>query len=154
MYECYNYSTLIIKSDKADSVAVKGIQSAVKLYDVVDGVATIDTSQYEAGNYIIQLFRGDEVIQQDSLNVKQNLKHVDADYDPRSKAEKILEAIEAYLGGVASHQQRRVKVGDKEIEYSSFDQLIKWREFYKKQVCKQQGKASKLRFEKLYYRGV
>jgi hypothetical protein len=49
------------------------------------------------------------------------LKYADADYDPRSKSEIILEAIEAYLGGVASHQQRKVKVGDKEIEYSSFD---------------------------------
>ena len=154
MYECYNYSTLKIKSDKADSVAVKGIQSAVKLYDVVDGVATIDTSEYEAGDYIIQLFRGDEVIQQDSLNVKQNLKYVDADYDPRSEAEKTLQAIEAYLSGVASHQQKRVKVGDKEIEYSSFDQLQKWREYYQKQVRKQQGKAPNLRFEKLIYKGV
>lgn len=154
MYECYNYSTLKIKSDKADSVAVKGTQSAVKLYDVVDGVAVIDTSEYEAGNYIIQLFSGDEVIQQDSLNVKQNLKYVDAEYDPRSKAEKILEAIEAYLGGVASHQQRRIKVGDKEIEYSSFDELMKWKNYYQQEVRKEQGKASKLRFEKLYYRGV
>ena len=154
MYECYNYSTLKIKSDKADSVAVKGIQSAVKLYDVVDGVATIDTSEYEAGDYIIQLFRGDEVIQQDSLNVKQNLKYVDADYDPRSEAEKTLQAIEAYLSGVASHQQKRVKVGDKEIEYSSFDQLQKWREHYQKQVRKQQGKAPNLRFEKFLYKGV
>ena len=154
MYECYNYSTLKIKSDKADSVAVKGTQSAVKLYDVVDGVATIDTSEYEAGNYIIQLFRGDEVIQQDRLLIKQNLKFVDAGYDPRSEAEKILEAIEAYLGGVASHQQRRVKVGDKEIQYSSFDELMKWKNYYQQEVRKEQGKASKLRFEKLYYRGV
>lgn len=154
MYECYNYSTLQIKDSKADSVAVKGKNTAVKLYSFLDGVVTIDTADYVVGDYAIQFFRENAVIKTDVLKVKQNLKHVDADYDPRSNAEKTLQAIEAYLAGVASHQQKRVKVGDKEIEYSSFDQLIKWRQFYKKEVRKQQGKAPNLRFEKLSYKGV
>lgn len=153
-YECYNHSTLIIKNAKADSLAVKGNQTAVQLYDFIDGVATIDTTGYAVGDYLIQFFKGDEVIQQTTLKVKQNLKYVDADYDIRSQAQITLQAIEAYLAGVASHQQKRVKVGDKEIEYSSFDQLIKWREFYKKEVRKEAGKAPALRFEKLSYKGV
>lgn len=153
MYECYNYSTFTLKMDEADTVAVKGIKTAVKLYEFKDGVAVIDTSEYEAGEYIIQIFRGDDVIEQDSLIVKQNLKYAAPDYDPRSKAQIILDAIEAYLGGRASSQQKQVSVGDKKIIYSSFDQLQKWRDYYKKQVRKQKGKASTLRHEKLYYRG-
>jgi hypothetical protein len=39
------------------------------------------------------------------------LKFTDSNYDPRSNAQKILEAIDAYLAGTATHQQRKVKVG-------------------------------------------
>lgn len=153
-YESYNHSTLTIKSDKADSLAVKGNQTAVQLYDFIDGVAEINTDEYAVGDYLIQFFKGDEVIEQTTLKVKQNLKYVDANYDPRSKAEITLQAIEAYLAGRASSQQKEVSVGDKRIVYSSFDQLIKWRQFYKKEVRKEAGKAPALRFEKLSYKGV
>lgn len=154
MYECYNHSTLELKNSRADSVAIKGINIAVKLYDLIQGVVQINTSDFEVGLYQIQFFKGDEVIQQTTLKVKQNLKYVDANYDPRSEAEKILEAIEAYLAGRASSQQKEVSVGDKRIIYSSFDQLIKWRQFYKKQVRKEQGKPASIKYEKLYYKGV
>lgn len=153
-YECYNHSTFTLKNEKADTVAVKGLNTAVQLYNFSFGVALINTDDYAEGEYILQIFKGDEILQQSTLKVKQNLKYAAADYDPRSKSQIILEAIEAYLGGVASHQQRRVKVGDKEIEYSSFDELIKWKEYYQKQVRKEQKKSSSLRYEKLYYRGI
>lgn len=154
MYQCYNHSTLSIKYDKADTVAVKGQKTAVQVYNLINGVAEINTAQYAVGQYIMQFFKGNQIIKTDVLKVSQNLKYVDADYDPRSKAEITLQAIEAYLSGVASHQQKRVKVGDKQVEYSSFDQLQKWREYYQKQVRKQQGKSPNLRFEKLSYKGV
>ena len=47
---------------------------------------TTDNQPICAGEYIIQIFRGDDVIEQDSLIVKQNLKYAAPDYDPRSKA--------------------------------------------------------------------
>ena len=154
MLECYNYSTVELKNSKADSVAVKGVNTAVKLYNLVQGVVVIDTKDYQVGQYQVQFFKGDDVLEQTVLRVKQNLKYADDSYDPTSENKKILEAIKAYLGGVASHQQRKVKVGDKEIQYSSFDQLIKWKNYYQIEVRKQQGKASNLRFEKLYHRGL
>ena len=154
MLECYNYSTVELKNSKADSVAVKGVNTAVKLYNLVQGVVVIDTKDYQVGQYQVQFFKGDDVLEQTVLRVKQNLKYADDSFDPTSENKKILEAIKAYLGGVASHQQRKVKVGDKEIQYSSFDQLIKWKNYYQIEVRKQQGKASNLRFEKLYHRGL
>lgn len=154
MLECYNYSTVELKNSKADSVAVKGVNTAVKLYNLVQGVVVIDTKDYQVGQYQVQFFKGDDVLEQTVLRVKQNLKYADDSYDPTSENKKILEAIKAYLGGVASHQQRKVKVGDKEIQYSSFDQLIKWKNYYQIEVRKQQGKASNLRFQKLYHRGL
>ena len=154
MLECYNYSTVELKNSKADSVAVKGVNTAVKLYNLVQGVVVIDTKDYQVGQYQVQFFKGDDVLEQTVLRVKQNLKYADDSYDPTSENKKILQAIKAYLGGVASHQQRKVKVGDKEIQYSSFDQLIKWKNYYQIEVRKQQGKASNLRFQKLYHRGL
>ena len=154
MLECYNYSTVELKNSKADSVAVKGVNTAVKLYNLVQGVVVIDTKDYQVGQYQVQFFKGDDVLEQTVLRVKQNLKYADDSFDPTSENKKILEAIKAYLGGVASHQQRKVKVGDKQIQYSSFDQLIKWKNYYQIEVRKQQGKASNLRFQKLYHRGL
>lgn len=154
MLQSYNYSTLTIKDSKADCVAVKGKNTAVKLYSFSDGVATIDTADYAVGDYALQFFSGNEILKTDVLRIKQNLKYADESFDPTSENKKILEAIKAYLGGVASHQQRKVKVGDKQIEYSSFDQLIKWKNYYQIEVRKQQGKASGIRYEKLYHRGI
>lgn len=154
MYYSFNFSTLEIKDSKSDSLAVKGKNTAVKIYPFVNGVATVDTTDYVVGDYALQFFKGDQITKTDVLRVKQNLKYADQSFDPTSENKKILEAIKAYLGGVASHQQRKVKVGDKEIEYSSFDELIKWKNYYQLEVRKEQSKASGLRFEKLYYKGI
>lgn len=154
MYQSYNYSTLLIQDSKADSLAVKGKDTAVQTYSFIDGVVTINTDNYSVGDYALQFFNENQIIKTDVLKIKQNLKYADDSYDPTSENKKILQAIKAYLSGVASHQQKRVKVGDKEIEYSSFDQLIKWKNYYQLEVRKEQGKASGLRFEKLYYRGI
>ena len=154
MLECYNYSTVELKNSKADSVAVKGVNTAVKLYDLVQGVVVIDTKDYQVGQYQVQFFKGDDVLEQTVLRVKQNLKYADDSFDPTSENKKILEAIKSYLAGRATSQQKQVSVGDKKIIYSSFDQLIKWKNYYQIEVRKQQGKASNLRFQKLYHRGL
>ena len=154
MLQCYNHSTLELKHSKADSVAIKGLNIAVKLYDLVDGVVEINTDDYSSGEYSVQFFKGNQVIQQTTLLCKQNLKYVSANYDPRTPARIVLDAIQAYLAGIATHQQKRVKVGQKEIEYSSYDELLKWRDFYAMEARKQEGKAASIRFEKLYRKGV
>lgn len=115
--ECYNYSSLRIKNRYADTAAIKiiGESGETMLFQFEDGECVIDTANFKAGMYALQLFQGEDVIDEEQLEVRQNLKHAGASYDPRSKARKILDAIDAYLAGTASHQQRRVKVGDKEI---------------------------------------
>lgn len=153
MIKCYNFSNVTIKDSKADSVAVKGKNTAVQVYSFNGDCVVIDTTDYDVGDYYLQFFSNNQIIKTDVMRVQQNLKYAPDDYDPRSKSEIILEAIEAYLGGVASHQQKRVKVGDKQIEYSSFDELQKWRDFYQKKVKKQHGKKSSIRCEKIIYRG-
>lgn len=154
MYQTFNYSTLQIRDSKADSLAVKGKNTAVQTYSFIDGVVILNTENYVVGDYALQFFKGNQIIKTDVLRVKQNLKYADQNYDPASENQKILQAIKAYLGGVATHQQKKVQVGDKLIQYSSFDELIKWKNYYQLQVRKQQGKAKSLRYEKLYYKGL
>lgn len=150
----YNHSTLVIEDKKANSIAIKGLSSAVQVYDVVDGKATVDTSNYAVGDYVIQYFNDNQIIKQDDLRIEQNLKFADANYDPRSKAKITLQAIQAVLAGRATSGQYHVKVGQKELSYCSFDQLIKWKNYFASIVAKEDGRPSELRLQRLYYRGI
>lgn len=150
----YNHSIIVLQDKTADTVAVKGLSSAVQIYDLTNGKVEINTDAYTAGDYFIQFFKGNEVIKEDTLIIKENLKYVSSAYDPRSNAAKILDAINAYLAGVATHQQRRIKVGEKQIEYSSYNELMQWKNYYESQVRKQQGKPAQVRAQHLTYRGL
>ena len=148
----YDHSQIVINSKSASQAVVKGETGNPIVYTFEDGKAIIDTAEYTPGEYVYQLFNGDQIILQDVIKIKQNLKYVTSAYNPKSKNRIILQAIEAYLAGIATHQQRRVKIGDKEIEYSSYDELMKWLDYYKKQVRKEDHKASSIRLEKVFYR--
>ena len=153
--ECYNHSQVQVSCKGAYSVAIKGVNQAVKVYALTDGRAVISTDEFQPGFYQMQFFdAADNVIAEDKLQIKQNLKYAAADFDGRSQNEIALQAITAFMQGRATAQQRVIKVGDKEIQYSSFDELMKWREFFTKQVRKEQGKPSQVKYEKLYYKGV
>lgn len=134
MYTGYSQTQIKIKHKDATSLVVKGKDALPVTVNFSGGEAVF--SDLDAGIYALQFMQGNSVLFQDTLDVKQNLIYTTSGYDPASNARKILEAIDAYLAGIASSQQRRVKVGDKEIEYSSFDELIKWRNFYAQQVRK------------------
>lgn len=72
----------------------------------------------------------------------------------KSANRKALEAITAFIQGRATSQQKRIQVGDKSIEYSSFDELLKWKSYFEEEVRKEEGKARSLRHEKLFWRGL
>lgn len=153
--ECYNHSQVQVSYQGAASVAIKGLNQAVKVYALTDGRAVISTADFQPGFYQMQFFdASDNVIAEDKITVKQNLKFADAAFDGRSQNEIALEAITAFMQGRATAQQRVIKVGDKEVQYSSFQELMKWREYFKKQVRKEQGKPANVKYEKLYYKGV
>jgi hypothetical protein len=61
-HECYNHSTFTLKHKEADTVAVKGLNTAVQLYNFSFGVALINTDDYAEGEYILQIFKGDEIL--------------------------------------------------------------------------------------------
>lgn len=150
MYTGYSQSTIEIKHRKADALYYKGNNQLPQLVQFEDGVATLNN--LDAGYYLLQFMLDGEVLSQDTLEVKQNLAYVTSGYDPISPARKILEAIDAYLAGRATEQMKKVQIGDKLIEYSSYDELMKWREYYAKIVRKEEGRPSQIKLEKFFYR--
>lgn len=151
MMQCYNHSTLIIEDKNADSLALKSPSSNVKIYQFTNGKVLINTDDFIPQQYNVQYFKGNDVVKQDILFVKQNLKFATQSFNPRSKARQILDAIQAFLAGKATNNQRRIKVGDKQLENSSFDELIKWKNYYQKQALKEEGKPTQIRHQKLFY---
>lgn len=144
----YNHTPLKIEINGIASVAIKSANIPVMVFEAVDGVIEISTDDFIPATYTVQYFNAQAEIQGVSkLEIKQNLKYSNQDFDPRSPAEIALDAITAFMQGRATAQQRHIKVGDKEIEYSSFEQLMKWKNYFEKQVRKQHGKPATIRHE-------
>lgn len=146
----FNHTPLKMQINGVSSIAIKSANTPVMVFEAVNGEIDIDTADFAPGAYTVQYFAAnDEIKGVSKLDIKQNLKYASQDYDPRSPAEIALDAITAFMQGRATAQQRHIKVGDKEIEYSSFEQLLKWKNYFQKQVKRESGKASKIRHEKL-----
>lgn len=64
-----------------------------------------------------------------------------------------LEAINAFLCGRATSQQRKVQIGDKSVEYSSLSELLQWKRYFEGEVRKEEGKRVNIRHEKIYFTG-
>lgn len=140
----YNDSTLQIPAAGADCVVIKPKGCPPKIYtDKKDDIFLIDTRNWQPGMCFAQLQRNDgQVLGLLRIEIVQNLATAPADFDPRSSAEITLDAIDAMLAGRATAQQRRVQLGDKSIEYSTFAELMQWRSHFQKEVRKERGEAA------------
>jgi hypothetical protein len=148
MENYYNYSTIKIKADGADALILKPIcGDKITVTTIEDGYFTTDTTDWIAGKYYLQFMNGTEIIKSDSINIKQNLAYVDGDFDPRSQYEIVIEAIDAMLQNRATAQQKKIQIGDKSIEYSTFSELLQWRKYMVEQLRKEQGKNTTLTME-------
>lgn len=137
-YICQNVDCIKLKKIGGDTITVLGNE--------------VQILGMESGVYKIFGFKDQKVVFEDEIQVLQGITDAPEDYDFRSKNQIALEAITAFLQGTANSQQRRVKVGDKQIEYSSFEQLIKWKNYFQKQVRKEKGKSANPKNEVLKLR--
>lgn len=73
--------------------------------------------------------------------VEQSLADAPANYDPRSYAEKALEAIDAKIQGrVLTLEQSQITIGDRSITYiNSILELERWRDHFQQIVNREQG---------------
>ena len=94
------------------------------------------------GNYSYQQTDADgNVLGFGRFPVQQNLATAPDNYDPRSDAEKTLEAIEAKIAGrVLTLEQSQITIGDRSITYiNSINELERWRDHFQAIVNREQG---------------
>ena len=127
------------------------VQMAFKQLSATSAASTIVTTAQGgffvfaaplAGNYSYQQTDADgNVVGFGRFPVTQNLATAPANYDPRSQAEKALEAIEAKIEGrILTVEQKQITIGDRSITYvNSITELERWRDYYKRIVDEEQG---------------
>lgn len=128
------------------------VQMAFKLLSATSGASTIVTTMENGffvfsaptavGNYSYQQTNDEgDVVQFGRFPVQQNLATAPTNYDPRSDAEKALEAIEDKIAGrVLTVAQRQITIGDRSITYiNSVTELEKWKGYFQQIVNKEQG---------------
>lgn len=143
----YNDCEFLIPARGAVSVTVKRRDCPpVTVSEKKGDFFSVDTTGWQAGTYYFQLTMQDgRVTPVDLFEIRQNLATAPDGYDPKSQAQITLEAIDAMLANRATAQQRRIQLGDKSIDYSSLDELLKWRAHFQKIVRAEQGKAQTAR---------
>ena len=127
----------------ADRLVYKSAESAAVSIVAKDGAFNFQAPA-TPGRYAWQQYAGTRVVATGVMVVEQDLATAPDDYDPRSQAEKTLEALDAKIAGRAlTIQQSKVTVDGRSIEYmNSIDELLKWRQHFAEQVAKEQGHAS------------
>lgn len=142
MAQYYNHTTLSIPDRDAETLTLKRNGAAAQTFsEKSSGYFLVDATDFVPDDYYCQFADADgAIIATDKITVRQNLAYAPDDYDPRSRAEIVIEAIDAMLGDRATAQQRKIQLGDKSIEYSSLDELLKWRDFFKRKLAQEQGK--------------
>lgn len=105
-----------------------------------------DTASWLGGQfaYFLRAKRAGRVVELESgvLTVTPDLTNSDAVYDPRSHAERTLEAIEAVLEKRATTDQQRYSINNRELWRTPIPELLALRNQYRSEVRRQRAKAA------------
>lgn len=108
--------------------------------DHLISVSAATSSAWTAGTYAWQSYvtNGSErhLVSAGTIEIKANFAAVLAATDTRGHAQRVLDAIEAVLEGTATTDQRRTKIGDKEIDRHTVGDLLKLRDYYKTEALR------------------
>lgn len=142
------YTVLVFKCDTEKIVLNTVLKSEGKNYLYASAQVT---KKYRPNQYKYQLIDNEKILAEGEAIIKQNFLFADQNESVKSRNEIILQAIEATLGGIATQAQSSIAVGDKNISYMSFDELLKAREFFKKKVAEQKkgyvaGNESRIKY--------
>lgn len=138
-----NSDVTIPAQNGADKLVYKSSQSPAVSIVAKNGAFNFPAPD-APGRYAWQQYAGGCVVATGIMIVEQDLATAADDYDPRSQAEKTLEALDAKIAGRAlTIQQSKVTVDGRSIEYmNSIDELLKWRQHFVDMVAKEQGHAT------------
>lgn len=99
----------------------------------------IDEDNYiEGGIAQYQLFENNQLKQYGSCQIVPSLL-VNPNQDLRGKYQKIVEAIEAQIAGVATSAQRRVQVADKSIDKYTADDLLRLLNYFQGKLAEEES---------------
>jgi len=140
------YTNTTIRFDAA-SGAVKMAFKLVPGITAATIVTTMESGAFVfaapvAGSYRYEQYTAEgDVVKYGAFDVKQSLADADANFDPRSNAEKTLEALEAKIAGrVLTIEQSHITIGDRSIQYiNSIHELENWRGYFKRLVDQEHG---------------
>lgn len=113
--------------------------------DFLVEVSAAVTGAYASGwytwqAYIIRLADSQRVtIGTGRIELRQNLDASSA--DPRTHARKTLEAIEAVMEGRATKEQESLAINGREIRLLSPEEIMKWRDVYRREVASEEAAA-------------
>lgn len=123
----------LLSAESSASVVVTNVQSGFFVFPAPESPGKYSYQQMDANGAVVGFGR---------FPVQQNLATAPANFDPRSDAEKTLEAIEAKIAGrVLTLEQSQITIGDRSITYiNSINELERWRDHYQAIVNKEQGR--------------
>lgn len=118
-----------------------------KDYDVV--LASGDTDDFTTAGtaqYIEAVETGEgstlkrHTLYSGTVKILPNVAGASAAFDSRTHARTVLDAIEAAISGRATRGQlESTVIGDRQVQYLSPAELIKWRSFYKAEVAREEA---------------
>ena len=117
---------------------------------------TFSTVGMKSGVYLYQMISGSgELLRTGKLEVLDRIGP-DLPYPAKLKtsAELTLEAIDAYLANQATFQQKSISINGKQIQYSSFAELIQWRDHFAAIVAKEKRGYSQPTAQIFHLKGV
>ena len=117
---------------------------------------TFSTVGFKSGVYLYQMIGASgELLRTGKLEVLDRIGP-DLPYPAKLKttAELTLEAIDAYLANQATMQQKSISINGKQIQYSSFSELIQWRDHFAAIVAKEKHGYSQPTAQLIHLKGV
>ena len=117
---------------------------------------TFSTVGVKSGVYLYQMIGASgELLRTGKLEVLDRIGP-DLPYPAKLKttAELTLEAIDAYLANQATMQQKSISINGKQIQYSSFSELIQWRDHFAAIVAKEKHGYSQPTAQLIHLKGV
>lgn len=112
-------------------------------------LAPATTAAWDPGVYRFQAFVTDgtnrHLVESGQLEVLVDFTSQTTGHDPRSHAEKMLDAIEATLEGKASKDQMSYSVGGRSITRLSPAELTDWRDYYRLEMTKEKRRDGRLK---------
>jgi len=105
-----------------------------------------ETSSWLPGlySYSLRAKAGDNVVELENgqLQVNPDLATLDGTYDPRTQAQKILDAVEAVLEKRATSDVQRYTINNRELWRTPLEELIKLRDKYRAIVQREKAKKA------------